>query len=224
MINSQDAAAIASAASRGPRSARDRAPGTAGDFAMKNLLREETPSRGADGLARIAERPRAYEVPRPVRGRSGRRGRGGPMPERERGAGMSVEEPVCRSRNSRESAALEAGGTAMTLRSIALVGLVGTVLAIGSLASAHDLWINRGGFCNAAGERCCGAGDCFTIPGEKVSMNGIGYILREDDNELVPFSEAQPSPDGAYWRCKRAGGSRRCFFAPAPRTGAASRD
>jgi len=87
MIGSQDAAAIASAANRGPRSARDRALGTAGDFAMKNLLREESPSRGADGLARIAERPRAYEVPRPVRGRSRR---GGSMPECERGAGMSV--------------------------------------------------------------------------------------------------------------------------------------
>ena len=106
----------------------------------------------------------------------------------------------------------------MTLRSIARVGLVATLLAIGSLASAHDSWINRGGFRNAAGEWCCGAGDCFTIPGEKVSVNGIGYILREYGNELVPFSEAQPSPDGAYWRCKRADGSRRCFFAPPPST------
>jgi len=104
----------------------------------------------------------------------------------------------------------------MTLRSIALVALVGTVLAIGSLASAHDLWINRGGFRNAAGEWCCGAGDCFTVPSEKVSVNGIGYILKEYGNELVPFSEAQPSPDGAYWRCKRPDGSRRCFFAPPP--------
>ena len=63
----------------------------------------------------------------------------------------------------------------MTLRSIARVGLVATLLAIGSLASAHDSWINRGGFRNAAGEWCCGAGDCFSIPGEKVSVNGIGY-------------------------------------------------
>jgi hypothetical protein len=106
----------------------------------------------------------------------------------------------------------------MTLRSIALVGLVGALLAIGPLASAHDSWINRGGFRNAAGEWCCGAGDCFTIPSEKVSVNGIGYILREYGNELVPFNEAQPSPDGAYWRCKRADGSRRCFFAPPPST------
>jgi hypothetical protein len=34
-------------------------------------------------------------------------------------------------------------------------------------------------------------------------MNGIGYILKEYDDELVPFSEAQPSPDGACRRCKR---------------------
>jgi hypothetical protein len=32
----------------------------------------------------------------------------------------------------------------------------------------------------------------------------------------VPFNEAQPSPDGEYWRCKRPDGSRRCFFAPPP--------
>jgi len=32
--------------------------------------------------------------------------------------------------------------------------------------------------------------------------------------ETVPFNEAQPSPDGAYWRCRRNDGSRRCFFAP----------
>ncbi len=36
--------------------------------------------------------------------------------------------------------------------------------------------------------------------------------------EVVPFSEAQPSPDGAYWRCKRPDGSRRYFFAPPPNT------
>ena len=37
-----------------------------------------------------------------------------------------------------------------------------------------------------------------------------------DYRETVPFNEAQPSPDGEFWRCKRADGSRRCFFAPPP--------
>jgi hypothetical protein len=43
-----------------------------------------------------------------------------------------------------------------------------------------------------------------------------GYHLFEV--ETVPFGETQPSPDGAFWRCKRPDGSRRCFFAPPPNT------
>jgi hypothetical protein len=31
--------------------------------------------------------------------------------------------------------------------------------------------------------------------------------------ETVPYQEAQPSPDGHYWRCAW-GGARKCFFAP----------
>ena len=37
-----------------------------------------------------------------------------------------------------------------------------------------------------------------------------------DTCEVVPFTEAQPSPDGSYVRCHRPDGSRRCFFAPRP--------
>jgi hypothetical protein len=79
---------------------------------------------------------------------------------------------------------------------------------------AHDIWINLQGQRNAAGEWCCGEGDCFIIPTEQVKMTGDGYILF--GNEKIPFAEAQPSPDGAFWRCKRPDGSRRCFFAPPP--------
>lgn len=81
-------------------------------------------------------------------------------------------------------------------------------------ATAHDLWISRNGLKNAAGEWCCGAGDCFVVPPTNVSMNGSGYQLF--GKEMVPFSEAQPSPDGAFWRCHRPDGTRRCFFAPPP--------
>jgi hypothetical protein len=45
-------------------------------------------------------------------------------------------------------------------------------------------------------------------------MSPAGYAMV--DGELVPFKETQPSPDGAYWRCKRPDGTRRCFFAPPP--------
>jgi hypothetical protein len=93
---------------------------------------------------------------------------------------------------------------------------------------AHDSWISRGGHRNAAGEWCCGEGDCFVIPPERVTRATDGsYMIwsgpaasvgRDNVVEIVPEREAQPSPDGAYWRCKRPDGSRRCFFAPPPST------
>jgi len=92
--------------------------------------------------------------------------------------------------------------------------------------SAHDSWISRGGHRNAAGEWCCGIGDCFVIPKERVVMTGEGYVIIQSplagmgpvQHEAIPFSEAQPSPDGEFWRCRRPDGSRRCFFAPPPST------
>ena len=91
---------------------------------------------------------------------------------------------------------------------------------------AHDSWISRGGHKNAAGEWCCGHGDCFVIPKERIMMTGECYVIIHGPlagvgpqmYEAVPFTEAQPSPDGEFWRCKRPDGSRRCFFAPPPAT------
>lgn len=94
-----------------------------------------------------------------------------------------------------------------------LLVLVPTYFVV-SVALAHDQasWIMKGGHKNAAGEWCCGEGDCFVIPTEQVSVGGHGYRLY--GLETVPFNEVQPSPDGVYWRCKRPDGTRRCFFAP----------
>lgn len=99
---------------------------------------------------------------------------------------------------------------------LALISFVAFIVVTVSapFALAHDSWISRGGLKNAAGEWCCGEGDCFAIPSEHVSISGIGFRLF--GVETVPFNEAQPSPDGTYWRCKRPDGSRRCFFAPPP--------
>jgi hypothetical protein len=55
-------------------------------------------------------------------------------------------------------------------------------------------------------------------------MTGEGYVIiqgplagmRPVQHEAIPFSEAQPSLDGEFWRCRRPDGSRRCFFAPTP--------
>ena len=92
--------------------------------------------------------------------------------------------------------------------------LVIVSLLSATAASAHESWISRGGHKNGAGEWCCGDGDCFVVPGQSISFTAQGYRLF--GAETVPYSEAQPSPDGAYWRCKRPDGSRRCFFAPPP--------
>src|ERR1700693_6368808 len=96
-------------------------------------------------------------------------------------------------------------------RCLARPFLVILSLTVASLALAHDSWISRGALRNAAGEWGCGEGDCFLIPSRQVSITRTGYHL--PNGETVPFNEAQPSPDGEFWRCKRADGSRRCFFA-----------
>ena len=99
-------------------------------------------------------------------------------------------------------------------------------------ALAHDSWISRNGHRNAAGEWCCGDKDCDMLEAPAISIRADGYHVRYrtelpviglygerlhyDVNEVVPFREAQPSPDGMYWRCKKIDGSRRCFFAPPP--------
>jgi hypothetical protein len=85
-----------------------------------------------------------------------------------------------------------------------------------SLASAHGpaQWIQDGGYRNAVGELCCGERDCFELADEDVGIISTGYFVRSI-RETVPFSEAQPSPDGRFWRCQW-GGSRKCFFAPPP--------
>ena len=99
----------------------------------------------------------------------------------------------------------------LTFAAIAAVAML-------SLARAHGPaeWINTGGYRNAAGELCCGERDCFELASGDVSVTSVGYFVRSLE-EIVPFDEAQPSPDGRYWRCQ-GGGSRKCFFAPPPST------
>jgi hypothetical protein len=96
---------------------------------------------------------------------------------------------------------------------LARLFVTAAVLLIAVPSFAHDSWISRGALRNAAGEWCCGEGDCFIVPGNQVNSTPAGYRLLLN-GEMVPYSEAQPSPDGEFWRCKRPDGSRRCFFAP----------
>ena len=93
-----------------------------------------------------------------------------------------------------------------------LLVLILTLFAFTALA--HESWISKGGFKNPAGEWCCGEGDCFVVPGQNVSIAHNGYKLF--GVEVIPFHQTLPSPDGAFWRCKRPDGSPRCFFEPPP--------
>lgn len=106
--------------------------------------------------------------------------------------------------------------------------VVALLLLSCAAAAAHDSWISRQGLRNGAGEWCCGAGDCAVMDPKTVGTTRRGYAVsgwgtisggagrREFYHEFVPQGDAQPSPDGAFWRCKRPDGTRRCFFAPPP--------
>lgn len=97
-------------------------------------------------------------------------------------------------------------------------------------AWGHDSWISKGGHQGrgqAAGEWCCGEGDCGELDKGSVTTSAAGYRVRGYVtiigtkariwlDETVPYSEAQPSPDGIYWHCHRPNLTRRCFFAPPP--------
>ena len=51
--------------------------------------------------------------------------------------------------------------------------------------------------------------------GQAATGNALdGPTVREQVNEVIPYSQALPSPDGSYWQCKRPDGTPRCFFAP----------
>lgn len=100
----------------------------------------------------------------------------------------------------------------MLLLCVLLLGLVfGSSFALGHGPAE---WIQQGGYKNAVGELCCGERDCFELADGDVTITAAGFHLTST-GETVPFSEAQPSPDGRYWRCQWSG-VRKCFFAPPP--------
>ena len=84
-----------------------------------------------------------------------------------------------------------------------LTGLTAVAMLSLQLAYAHGPaeWIQRGGFKNAAGELCCGERDCFELTDADVKITSAGYYV-VSITETSPCSEATPSPDGRYWRCR----------------------
>jgi len=123
------------------------------------------------------------------------------------------------------------------MRNRLLVALLAGLLVIIAAYYSHAQIV--GGDRNPAGEWCCGIADCGMVEGTAVHAQPGGYLVdgfvsyfkepshstgnklgpfdhSEWVREKVPYSQTQPSPDGAYWRCKRPDGSMRCFFAPPP--------
>jgi len=126
---------------------------------------------------------------------------------------------------------------------LALIGglILGGLVLTGHTSYGHDLWISDTAQRNPAGEWCCGKMDCGILSNNSVTpveggyaINGTMFVVGSKKTypvrEFVPNAEAQPSPDGAYWRCAtyleptqydkavEPGGKRRCFFFPPPNT------
>ena len=113
----------------------------------------------------------------------------------------------------------------MTLLKTALAGAALALFFLASTAAAHDFWINHGGYKSPVdGTHCCGNNDCFALPAEDMQIDRRAAGCSSRSARRCPYSEAQPSEDGEFWRCKRYDGSRRCFFAPQPIELSASRD
>jgi hypothetical protein len=89
------------------------------------------------------------------------------------------------------------------------------MLSFSQPSYAHDFWIDHSNYKAPTGEHCCGDNDCKMLEESDMQATPAGWFIRSMD-ETIPYSEAQTSEDGAFWRCKRSDGSRRCFFAPQP--------
>jgi hypothetical protein len=104
----------------------------------------------------------------------------------------------------------------MTFLKTSLTGAALVLLLLAPTANAHDFWINHSGYKSLAdGTHCCGNNDCFEFSAADVTATPAGWLVKPL-GETIPYSEAQASEDGKFWRCKRYDGSRRCFFAPQP--------
>src|SRR5712692_7314950 len=99
------------------------------------------------------------------------------------------------------------------MRIVLATALLWLMSAVPALPHGEAEWINRGGYRNAAGELCCGERDCAKLEDDDVTRTSAGDFYIRSLTEIIPEREAQPSPDGRYWRCQW-GGERKCFFAP----------
>lgn len=68
---------------------------------------------------------------------------------------------------------------------------------------------------------CCGGNDCLPLADGAAEPVRGGFLVRET-GETIPWSDAKPSPDGRYHRCRTVQKDpisltrRGCFWAPFP--------
>ncbi len=126
------------------------------------------------------------------------------------------------------------------MQAINLIGVLATTTWLLTHPTlAHDSWISRDELKNPVTQAwCCGRGDCgIVMPAPQATA--AGWAIHGDEiidisgrrvrvDEVVPYPEAAPSPDGYFWRCHTVesknydvhghadyvDGERRCFFAP----------
>ena len=97
-----------------------------------------------------------------------------------------------------------------------LGALIVTSFLLISPSPAHDSWISRERRMNPVTlDWCCGRGDCgIVMPAPKATAAGWaihgeeivdldGRRVRVD--EVVPYQETLPSPDGHFYRCHTVG-------------------
>lgn len=61
---------------------------------------------------------------------------------------------------------------------------------------------------------CCSDRDCAPVASGGVGISAFGYVLKAT-GEVIPFSQARQSPDGAYHLCRSLSTNAiLCFFAP----------
>jgi hypothetical protein len=90
------------------------------------------------------------------------------------------------------------------------------VLLLVVSAGAHDNpedWIGQERRTNAAGQLCCGRGDCFPFEAKQMITTPAGVAFPDEPENIIPFDKFAPSMDRFHWRC-RWGGETKCVFAP----------
>jgi hypothetical protein len=126
-------------------------------------------------------------------------------------------------------------GGALALGLVLVMGLLAFWFTIVSPAAAHDAkptrqqplgWTYPSRSCWSASNAPAGRlGDCADIPNHAVKVGPDGYVVTLEPGEhpmvterisyVIPYAEAEQSPDGRYHLCISSTLKRRCFFAGA---------